>query len=152
MPIAVSRFFCWISVTATCRGEGPFLSLLVSPGSFTQYWILPSGSRSSFSPLCSASPLVEDLRDEYDPRKAAEDLFRRLNWRDYLASVRAALTQLAESLGVEFPARTYSTLADSILHKTGSIPPQGARIDECGCVLTVPRIPPSRPQGNSYAY
>lgn len=96
--------------------------------------------------------MVEDLRDEYDPQQAAEDLFRRLDERDYLASGRAELTQLAEGLGVEFPARTYSTLAGFILHKTGNIPPQGARIDEGGYVLTVPRIRPSRLKVDPYAY
>jgi len=81
--------------------------------------------------------VVEDLHDEYDTPEASERLFRRLDERDYLASGRTDLTQLADVLGVELPAGHYSTLAGFILYKTGSIPPEGTRVEEGRYVLTV---------------
>lgn len=83
--------------------------------------------------------VVEDLHDEYDNPEPPEDLFQRLDERDYLTSGRTELTQLAEGLGVELPPGAYSTLAGFILHKTGSIPSQGTHIEQGRCTLTVHR-------------
>jgi CBS domain containing-hemolysin-like protein len=83
--------------------------------------------------------VVEDLHDEYDTPETSEELFQKLGERDYLTSGRTELTPLAEGLGVELPAGGYSTLAGFILHKTGSIPPQGTRIEEGRYTLIVHR-------------
>jgi CBS domain containing-hemolysin-like protein len=86
--------------------------------------------------------VVEDLHDEYDSPEPSDELFRRLDERDYLVNGRTELAQLAESLGLQLPGGDYSTIAGFILHKTGSIPPQGARIEEGRCSLTVHRRTP----------
>ena len=83
--------------------------------------------------------VVEDLHDEYDPDEAARNLYRKLEDRDYLVSGRAELVGLADDLGIELPTGAYSTLAGFILHKTGSIPPPGTRIEEGPYALTVHR-------------
>ena len=83
--------------------------------------------------------VVEDLHDEYDLPGSAEETFRRLDDRDYLTSGRTELGQLAEGLGVELPAGDYATVAGFILHKTGSIPLQGTRIEAGRYLLTVHR-------------
>ena len=46
---------------------------------------------------------------------------------------------LVDDLGIELPTGAYSTLAGLILHKTGSIPPPGTRIEEGPYALTVHR-------------
>jgi len=86
--------------------------------------------------------VVEDLHDEYDLAEPPEDLFRRLDERDYLTSGRTELGQLADGLGVDLPPGDYATVAGFILHKTGSIPDQGTRIEEGRYVLTVHRRSP----------
>ena len=83
--------------------------------------------------------VVEDLSDEYDAHESAEEVFQRLDERDYLASGRTELNQLAEILGLQLPGGAYTTIAGYILHKTGSIPPQGTRIDNDQISLTVHR-------------
>ncbi len=83
--------------------------------------------------------VVEDLQDEYDAHEPDEDLFHKLDERDYLTSGRTELDQVSEQLGIKLPAGHYSTVAGFILHKTGSIPPQGTRVDEGTVTLTVHR-------------
>jgi CBS domain containing-hemolysin-like protein len=83
--------------------------------------------------------VVEDLQDEYDMEEPDEGLFEKLDERDYLTSGRMELSQLEEQLGISLPGGHYSTIAGFILHKTGSIPPQGAIIEEGPVTLTVHR-------------
>jgi len=83
--------------------------------------------------------VVEDLHDEYDSPEEAEKLFHRLGERDYLTGGRTELAELAAGLDIDLPPGPYTTLAGFILHKTGSIPPQGARIKEGRYELTVHR-------------
>ena len=83
--------------------------------------------------------VVEDLHDEYDAPSSSEETFRKRGERDYIVSGRTELAELAEGLGVVLPGGAYSTLAGFILHTTGSIPPQGTRIDQGRYVLTVHR-------------
>jgi CBS domain containing-hemolysin-like protein len=83
--------------------------------------------------------VVEDLQDEYDAHEPDEDLFHKLDERDYLTSGRTELDQLAEQLGIRLPEGHYSTVAGFILHKTGSIPTHGTRIEEGHVTLTVHR-------------
>jgi len=83
--------------------------------------------------------VVEDLSDEYDAHEPSDEIFQRLDERDYLTSGRTELSQLADVLGIELPAGVYSTIAGYILHKTGSIPPQGTRIEEDGISITIHR-------------
>ncbi len=83
--------------------------------------------------------VVEDLSDEYDAKESPQQLFQKLDERDFLTSGRTELGQLAEALGVELPAGNYSTIAGFILHKTGSIPPQGTRIEQGSVTLSVHR-------------
>lgn len=66
----------------------------------------------------------------------------RLDERDYLVSGRTQLDELAEHLGIGLPTGGYSTIAGFILHMTGSIPPQGTRIEEGGMTLAVHRGTP----------
>jgi CBS domain containing-hemolysin-like protein len=83
--------------------------------------------------------VVEDLQDEYDAHEPDEDLFHKLDERDFLTGGRTELDQVSEQLGIKLPAGHYSTVAGFILHKTGSIPPQGTRVDEGAVTLTVHR-------------
>ncbi len=83
--------------------------------------------------------VVEDLQDEYDAHEPDEDLFHKLDERDYLTGGRTELDQVSEQLGIKLPAGHYSTVAGFILHKTGSIPQQGTRVDEGTVTLTVHR-------------
>ncbi len=83
--------------------------------------------------------VVEDLQDEYDAHEPDEDLFHKLDERDYLTGGRTELDQVSEQLGIKLPGGHYSTVAGFILHKTGSIPPQGTRVDEGPVTLTVHR-------------
>jgi len=83
--------------------------------------------------------VVEDLQDEYDVEEVDEDLFDKLDERDYITSGRTELSQIADGLGISLPGGHYSTVAGFILHKTGSIPPQGTTIDEGRVTLTVHR-------------
>lgn len=86
--------------------------------------------------------VVEDLHDEYDLAKPTDELFRKLDERDYLTSGRTELGQLAEGLGVDLPPGEYATVAGFILHKTGSIPDQGTQIEQGPYILTVHRRSP----------
>jgi len=83
--------------------------------------------------------VVEDLQDEYDAHEPDADLFHKLDERDYLTSGRTELDVMKEQLGLELPEGHYSTIAGFILHKTGSIPPQGTRVEEGRVSLTVHR-------------
>lgn len=83
--------------------------------------------------------VVEDLQDEYDAEEPDEDVFDKLDERDYITSGRTELSQIADALGISLPAGHYSTVAGFILHKTGSIPPQGTTIEVGRVTLTVHR-------------
>jgi len=83
--------------------------------------------------------VVEDLQDEYDMEEEDEDLFDKLDERDYITSGRTGLSQIADGLGITLPAGHYTTIAGFILHKAGSIPPQGTTITEGKVTLTVHR-------------
>lgn len=86
--------------------------------------------------------VVEELQDEYDAKEPDADLFEKLDERDYVMSGRTEISQIADGLGVELPAGHYSTIAGFILHKTGSIPPQGTTIEDGRVALTVHRGTP----------
>lgn len=83
--------------------------------------------------------VVEELQDEYDTKEPDEDLFQKLDERDYITSGRTEISQIADALGIELAAGHYSTIAGFILNKTGSIPPHGTSIEEGAVTLTVHR-------------
>ncbi len=83
--------------------------------------------------------VVEDLQDEYDVEEQDEGLFDKLDERDYITSGRTGLSQLADGFGISLPGGHYTTIAGFILHKAGSIPPQGTTIEEGRVRLTVHR-------------